>query len=425
MENRDISKRGNNDMKNSETSKRFRISELNLESIESIDVEQYKKINVLDLGTTGMGIESVFSAINQIQVGKQGGTGIYRVTVPNGTHMAQFKNGKGFMGGCLKANNQVGGGQAVITPIMFNPTMLYMTLAFEGINRKLDAIEAMQKEIFDYLKDRDESSIKGNLEMLQDVYKQYEYNASNINWKDSYRVKVVDVKHESLKYIEMYRRQIEKKVEKNKPNWVPRIGKQVEKPFAAIKKDFTYYKLALYIYSFASFLEVMLVENFSEGYLNEISDKLEHMVMEYKELYTMSYNMLEKQYDHCVGAMAVKSTAKAEKTLGKVLKKTNNVMEKAAEKAPVKVNIELNKNIPEKIRNIGEFEFNKALLESGEKLNKYQERQINMAMQEFTELKNSSVRPFIENINNVNKIFNNPVDLIVEKERIYIGVRNS
>ena len=412
-----------NNIQKADLSKEVSGLELNLENLDDLDVMQYKKIMPVDPGTAGLGLNSVLDAMHHIKAGKEGTTGIYRVTVPKGAHMAQFKDGRGFLGACLKTNNQVGGGNAVITPVMFNPAMMYMTLALEGINRKLDAIEAMQREIFDYLKDKDESAIKGNLEMLQDIYKQYAFNVSNASWKDAYRMKVVDVKQEATKNINLYRKQIEKKLESHKPGWMPHTEKQLETPFKALKKDFTYYKLALYMYAFASFLEVMLVENFNAGYLNEISGKIDCMALAYKELYTKSYDVIAVWYNCCVGAVALKGAAEVSKTLGKVMRKTNNVMERAAEKVPGKMHIEFNKKVPQKLKNIEGFEINKALSEGGEKLDHYQEKQIYANMKDFVELKNSSVRPFIENIRNVNEIFNSSVDLIVDKENVFIGTR--
>lgn len=42
-----------------------------------------------------------------------------------------------------------------------------------------------------------------------------------------------------------------------------------------LKAEFDDYKLSLFLYSYASFLEVMLLENFDKDYLNSISDKIE------------------------------------------------------------------------------------------------------------------------------------------------------
>jgi hypothetical protein len=53
-------------------------------------------------------------------------SGLYQVTIPKGAHLAEFKNGSGYLGSVLKENGAVGGGQAVLNPLVCNPTMLFM-----------------------------------------------------------------------------------------------------------------------------------------------------------------------------------------------------------------------------------------------------------------------------------------------------------
>ncbi|KQU27255.1 hypothetical protein ASG65_01465 [Bacillus sp. Leaf13] len=40
---------------------------------------------------------------------------------------------------------------------------------------------------------------------------------------------------------------------------------------------------------------------------------------------------------------------------------------------------------------------------------------------QFIEKQNDYIRPFVENINTVNKLYNQPIELIFDKENIYIG----
>ncbi len=51
--------------------------------------------------------------------------------------------------------------------------------------------------------------------------------------------------------------------------------------------------MALYQFSFASFLEVMLLGNFDEQYLKNVTLKIEELAYQYRELYTDCYNHFE------------------------------------------------------------------------------------------------------------------------------------
>jgi len=101
--------------------------------------------------TLGVAFEPLAAAFQNIISGGGAASGLYRVTVPTGGQLAAFKDGSGYLGSVLTANGAVGGGQAVLNPLVCNPTMLFMALALANIDKKLDDIKEMQKEILDFL----------------------------------------------------------------------------------------------------------------------------------------------------------------------------------------------------------------------------------------------------------------------------------
>jgi hypothetical protein len=57
-------------------------------------------------------------------------TALYKVTIPKGTHLAEFKSGVGNLGTVLDSNNQLAG-QAVLNPVAFNPTAILWRLHWQ------------------------------------------------------------------------------------------------------------------------------------------------------------------------------------------------------------------------------------------------------------------------------------------------------
>lgn len=53
-------------------------------------------------------------------------------------------------------------------------------------------------------------------------------------------------------------------------------------------------QLALYLYSYSSFLEVLLLGNFTQPYLESMEKRISDYAPQYRELYTSCYNLLEE-----------------------------------------------------------------------------------------------------------------------------------
>ncbi|KQU27254.1 hypothetical protein ASG65_01460 [Bacillus sp. Leaf13] len=165
----------------------------------------------------------------------------------------------------MKENSTVGGGQAVLNPLVCNPTMMFMATTLATIDKKLDNIQEMQRELLDFLVQKERSNLRGDLNFLTDVLNNYKYNWNNVTYKNSNYNIVLGIRQEAERKIDFYRVQITTKINKKsiflRDQWVK---KQLEK----IHSEFKDYQLVLYLYSFSSFLEVILLENFKSEYLD-------------------------------------------------------------------------------------------------------------------------------------------------------------
>lgn len=161
----------------------------------------------------------------------------------------------------------------------------------------------------------------------------------------------------------------------------------------AIRDELEEYRLSVYLYSFASFLEVMLLENFDPDYLSATAGKIEERALAYRMLYTKAYDALESQADSSVRAMALGGLSGAMGFLGKAIGKT-----------PVGDFTPIDEALQEASKGIGEF-------------SKGVKRDM---MRKITDARSSDVRPFVENIENVNRLYNEPTMLLADDDAIYM-----
>lgn len=354
-----------------------------------VGVSNYTPLPLSRLAAYGTAFQPLATAV-QTAVSGAGGSGIYYVNTAGKT-MFQMKGTNNFIGSLQTSTGMVGGGQAQMTPLACDPTMIFMAAALANIEKKLDAIQDMQKEMMDFLVQKEKSDLKGNLNFLFDAFNNYKYNWKNEMYKNSNHIKVLDIRQEAEKKIAFYREQIIAKV--NKKSFI-HSDQTVNKQLQAVQDQFKDYQLALYLLGFSSFLEVMLLGNFDKDYLTGISDKLEKYSLNYRELYTKCYDEIESYSSTSVQSSMLKGFAKASTSVGKIV-----------EKIPV----------------ISKGQADEALIAAGDKLDELNAGKLRKQMSSLIERQSNSIRPFIENIGTVNELCNKPVQLLVDKENLYIS----
>lgn len=354
-----------------------------------VGVSNYTPLPLSRLAAYGTAFQPLATAV-QTAVSGAGGSGIYYVNTAGKT-MFQMKGTNNFIGSLQISTGMVGGGQAQMTPLVCDPTMLFMAAALANIEKKLDAIQNMQKEMMDFLVQKEKSDLKGNLNFLFDVFNNYKYNWKNEMYKNSNHIKVLDIRQEAEKKIAFYREQIIAKV--NKKSFI-HTDQTVNKQLQSVQDQFKDYQLALYLLGFSSFLEVMLLGNFDADYLTGISDKLEKYSLKYRELYTKCYDEIESYSSTSVQSSMLKGIAKASTSVGKFV-----------EKIPV----------------ISKGQADEALIAAGDKLDELNDGKLRKQMRSLIEHQSNSIRPFIENIDTVNELCNKPVQLLIDKDNLYIS----
>ena len=339
---------------------------------EELAVQTYSKIPLSRIAALGTGLEPVVAAVQQVVSSGQAVSGYYKVTIPAGTHLASFKDGTGFLGTALGDTGIAG--QARLNPLMCDPTMLFVAATLANIDKKLDAIQETQQEMLDFIVQKEKSALKGDLDFLMDIYNNYKHNWNSDRYKTANHIKALDVRQNAGRMIDFYREQIKKHISKKA---FLHSDHDVKKQLTKVEDEFKEYQLALYLYGFGYFLEILLQENFDAAYLESVSRKVEDMAFQYRELYSMAYEQIEGY---------TKSSLQSKLVGG--LSVMNRVAGETIAKIPV----------------ISKSQIDETLIEAGEKLGTYKEKRVVTTMYKLVERQSSCIRPFIDNIDMVNRM---------------------
>ena len=360
-----------------------------LEVKNEISVQTYSKIPLSRLTALGTGFEPVVSAIQQVTSHGQATSGFYKVTIPKGTHLAQFKEKSGFLGTAVGEHGIVG--QAQLNPLLCDPTMLLVAAALANIDKKLDAIQEVQQEMLDFLTQKEKSALKADLNFLMDIQNNYKYNWNSEKYKAANHAKVLDIRQEAARQIDFYQEQIKKQLGKKV---LLHSDHDVQKMLEKVQGEFKEYQLALYIYGFAYFLEVVLQENYEKAYLSAIAKRIDEMAFQYREFYSLAYSQIENLSKSSLQAHLFGGLSAINKGAGTAIAK---------------------------IPGINKSQIDETLIEAGERIGAYKNRRVQTTMQQLLERQSSCVRPFIDNINAVNRLYNEPVTLIFNHDTLYLG----
>ena len=258
-------------------------------------------------------------------------------------------------------------------------------------DKKLDAIQEVQQEMLDFLTQKEKSALKADLNFLMDIQNNYKYNWNSEKYKAANHAKVLDIRQEAARQIDFYQEQIKKQLGKKA---LLHSDHDVQKMLEKVQGEFKEYQLALYIYGFAYFLEVVLQENYEKAYLSAIAKRIDEMAFQYREFYSLAYSQIENLSKSSLQAHLFGGLSAINKGAGTAIAK---------------------------IPGINKSQIDETLIEAGERIGAYKNRRVQTTMQQLLERQSSCVRPFIDNINAVNRLYNEPVTLIFNHDTLYLG----
>ena len=364
--------------------------------------DRYTKIPFGQLASLGVGLSGIGVMAQTVMASGGAGSGevLYRIAnsdTAKGT-LQMIKGQPGatygtYMQDGVFSNRAVfeqvaGSGAAQTVPI--DPTAIFMAAALASINMKLDAIQATQQEMFDYVKQRDESEMRADLVFLTDVFNTYKDSWNNDLYVQNHHAQALTCKRHAMANIDFYRQEIVAKT--NEKDFL-HGDKKVEKKQEELERYFKDYQMALTMYAFSSFMDVLLSKNFEKNYLDYISETIREYSYKYRELYTDCYNRVAIYANQSVDSMVRKGLSKASKVTGQ-----------GVAKAPLINKTELENN----------------LLQVSVKLKEYDSDKREETLNALAENSSASVMPYVETIDNLNRFHNEPMDVMFDKEYIYV-----
>ena len=299
---------------------------------EKININQYTKFPISEISTLGVGFSSLYEATRTVTQ-TINADGLYKCILPQGAaKLAQAKDGTGALGTALGSNNKLVGQARWI---------------------KQDNVTQV-------------TTIPYNPTMLFMAV--------------------------ALMSMDFHQNQISNKLKKQS---FLHSDQNVKSRIRKIYSEFKNYQLALYIYSFASFIEVILLGNFNSEYLNSICQQIEDLSLKYRELYTECYNYMEGYASTSMQSHLLNGLATVSKMSGNLIGKV-----------PV----------------VGKSPIDEVLIETGGRLEKLESNKTNKTLKNIVDARSSEVRLFVDNINRLNKLYNEPLEFLIDKEYIYIRI---
>lgn len=364
---------------------------------KGIALKDYTKFSFSEFSALGVAFSSLTETFRTVTQTADA-DGLYRCVFPDGVtgKLAAFKDGSGNLGTIMDGNNIVGqahwikaDSQVMTTTIPYNPTVLFMAMALMSIDKKLDKIQETQKEILRFLELDKESQIRGDLNTLTEILNNYKYNWDNELYKTSKLDLVQHIKRSASGNIDFYQNKISAGSIKKKGI---HINKNAESLLTELENLFKNYQLSLYIYAFAYFLEVMLIENFDEQYLDNVASEIEKLSIDYRTLYSNCYEHIDEYTKSTIEAQLLKSAS----TIGKLSGET-------IAQIPL----------------ISKTQIDESLIAAGEFLNRVGDEKAEKSIERYIENRDSGVEVFIHNINMVNQLHNKPVKMLFDRENMY------
>lgn len=352
-------------------------------SLKEVKYTKFPIENISALGVAGQSLVSAMQSLN----GTAGTSGIYRV---NTKGLEMFQTTGGYIGSLKNIDGTVGGGQAVMTPLNCDPNMMFMAMALMTIEKKLDDIKSLQEEILDFVKVKEKAKLRGNMNTLIDILNNYKFNCENEKYKTNKHILVQDIKRNAEQSILLYRDLILSMLSKKE---LIHSNQEINSKLKKAGENFKEYQISLYLYSFATFLEVMLLENFDKNYISNAINKIEEYSLKYRELYTQCYNELESNTQKTIESFLTKGIAGVSKGTGEVVSKIPFV----------------NKG------NVDEF-----FIESSEKIKNFNDKRNNKTIQKLTINSIKGSNPFLESLNKINIIYNKPIEVLIDKNNLYL-----
>ena len=370
--------------------------QLLMEVSTDLSVRDSVRLPISEIATLGGAFSSLLPSLRTItQTASTSGGGLYQLANASiGDVLKASKDGSFW--GALKTN--AGGSKMAkfveagpvntvtktVAPI--NPAMLAMAATLANIEKKLSEIADLEKQILTILKNEKESEIEGDLTPLTRMIKEYKFNWDNELYCKNNHMQVLNIKRSAEQNIILYQKEIASVVKSN-PGFLfgnSAVGEKQQ----ALQKNFQYYKLSLYIFSFASMMEVMFSGNFREEYIEQIVNTIEDYSIKYRKYYGECYGRIQQLSSGAIESVVAQGLGDACNAIGGLFGG------KGA---------------------IGEW-----FVDRGNDLKDASAKMGACTLEKFTQIKDPGIALFVENLNQTKRLYSNNSEVYFDRDSVYI-----
>lgn len=273
--------------------------------------------------------------------------------------------------------------------VVVDPITLMMAATLMVVSQKLDSIQRTQIEMFEYLQQRDKAELRGALQALADIARDYRFNWSNNTFMQSSHAQVLEIRKQADAIATLQRAQI-----RGKLNGGPiEIRASVEARLSELVDHLAEYRLAVYTHALSSFLEPLLSRNNDAAYLRSVSERISAHGLAYRELYTECYNSVEEGAHNSLDSVVLGGIADAGNALGGFLSQTP-----LGEATPV----------------------DEALKSAGEEIGKFNEGITDSLMAQLRSMSSPEVLPLQQGVESLASLHEKPLAIAADSEALYL-----
>ena len=354
----------------------------------SLSLSKLSKISPITVSTTN-NIKTIME-----QNPKTSGN-LYRITnLEKNDSLKAMRDGKTFWGSIKKSDGSSTMAKLKeVNPnnvMALDPTVMMMSVALAGIEQELGEIKELSEKIYSFLEHEKESEIESDLEILNRSINDFRFNLEDEKYLINNHKQLMDIKRTANKNMLFYKKEINDDLSKDK---LFTTYNSMNSIIEDIQKKFEYYRLSLYIYSFSTFMEILLLGNYRSDYLLNKKNELDELDNEYLETFNNALKYIKKNANKSLEGNVQSGLGSAGKAIG-------NLAEKV------------------KIKNVNSW-----LNEKGDNLKQSGQKIKNDFATKFDDMKESKSRSFINQIEKVNCIYNKTKEIYFDKENIYLEMK--
>ena len=354
----------------------------------SLSLSKLSKISPITVSTTN-NIKTIME-----QNPKTSGN-LYRITnLEKNDSLKAMRDGKTFWGSIKKSDGSSTMAKLKeVNPnnvMALDPTVMMVSVALAGIEQELGEIKELSEKIYSFLEHEKESEIESDLEILNRSINDFRFNLEDEKYLLNNHKQVMDIKRTANKNMLFYKKEINDDLSKDK---LFTTYNSMNSIIEDIQKKFEYYRLSLYIYSFSTFMEILLLGNYRSDYLLNKKNELDELDNEYLETFNNALKYIKKNANKSLEGNVLSGLGSAGKAIG-------NLAEKV------------------KIKNVDNW-----LNEKGDNLKQSGQNIKNDFATKFDDMKESKSRSFINQIEKVNCIYNKTKEIYFDKENIYLEMK--